>query len=373
MSGLQVGVLFSQEGFSAFYGVSQLRGTLLAIDEINRDGGIRGEILEPVFHDPKSEPDRYSVFANKLLIDDGVPVIFGCTSSFSRKAVMPWLERRNALLFYPTCYEGFEFSPNIIFTGSCPNQLHVELANYIANDGRRSLYLLGSDYIFPRESNRIMKDLFINGETNIIGERYIPLMCEKAEMAEVLDEIIAKKPDVILSTLIGQAAPLLYDGIHQRGLMPDEVTIASLTTGEIEVSFMEHLPAAGHVSAAPYFASIDSEENHVFTESFAQRYGPNVPIDACAEAAYFQVQLFAKAARTLDLFDLDRLREALPGVTVAAPQGLVRVDPDNNHTYLWPRIGLTDGRGGFQVVRTPSMPVKPDPYLVDYASTLVTV
>lgn len=371
MNTLQVGVLFSQRGFSASYGASQLRGTFLAIDERNSAGGIGGRLIEPIIYDPGSNPGQYSSLANRLLMDDGVSVIFGCTSSFSRKAVSPWVEKRNALLFYPTCYEGFDFSPNIIYTGPSPNQLHVQLHKYLAEIGRSSFYLLGSDYIFPHESNRIMKDLVAQRDGEVVREKYVPLICDKNLLRDIISDVVATKADVLLSTLVGSAASLLYDAFYERGLTPDDITIASLTTSEPDVSAMEHVPLAGHVTASPYFATIDTPENRLFSERFAARFGSSTPIDTCAEAAYFQVHLFAEAMSTLDEVDADRLREALVRVEVAAPQGKVRVDADNNHTFLWPRIGLTDGNGSFKVVRTSDAPVKPDPYLIDYVGGLV--
>lgn len=370
MDKLTVGVIFSQHGFSAWYGASQLRGTMLAIEEINSNGGIDGRMIDPIICDPKSDPKQYSKLANKLLLDDGVSVIFGCTSSFSRKAVTPCVEKRNAVLFYPTCYEGFDFSPNIIFTGPCPNQLHLELHRYLYEKGRTSYYLLGSDYVFPQESNRVIKDLMAQGNGKVVRERYVPLACAEHQIDDIISDIVKTKANVVLSTVVGSGSTRLFDGFHERGVTPKDIVIASLTASELELSKMRHLPLAGHVTASPYFESIDTPENRRFCKRFVERFGRSVPIDTCAEAAYFQVHLFANAMAPLDGMDADRLREEIYRVEVNAPQGRVRVDCENNHTYQWPRIGVMEDTGTFQIVRSPSNSVKPDPYLVDYMGVL---
>ena len=148
----RVGVLFSRTGVTAVIEETQLRGTLLAIEEINAAGGINGRELAPIIYDPGSDEGNFARLADHLLTDDGVTMIFGCYTSSSRKAVLPIVERRNGLLWYPTLYEGFEYSPNIIYTGAAPNQNSVELADFLVERYGPRFYLIGSDYIYPRES-----------------------------------------------------------------------------------------------------------------------------------------------------------------------------------------------------------------------------
>lgn len=370
MSRLTVGVLFSQRGFSRWYGCSQLRGTILAIEEINLNGGLDGRMIDPIICDPGSEPKQYSKLANKLLLDEGVSVIFGCTTSFSRKAVTPCVEKRNAILFYPTCYEGFDFSPNIIFTGPCPNQLHLELHQYLYEKGRASYYLLGSDYVFPKESNRVIKDLVAQSNGKVVREKYVPLACAESQIDDIVADIMSTKANVVLSTVVGSGSARLYDAFNERGITSDNIIIASLTASELDLSKMKHLPLSGHVTSSPYFASIETSENRLFCRRFVERFGRLVPIDTCAEAAYFQVHLFANAMRSLDGMDANRLREEIYRVDVNAPQGRVKVDCENNHTYQWPRIGVMDDAGTFQIVRSPLSSVKPDPYRINYVDVL---
>ena len=155
----RIGVLFSQTGVTAVIEETQLRGTIMAIEEVNAAGGVNGRELVPVVYDPASESRNFARFADKMLTEDGISTIFGCYTSSSRKAVLPVVERRNGLLWYPTLYEGFEYSPNIIYTGAAPNQNSVELVDFLLETYGRRFYLIGSDYIYPRESNRIMREL----------------------------------------------------------------------------------------------------------------------------------------------------------------------------------------------------------------------
>ncbi|MEO6022611.1 MAG: transporter substrate-binding protein, partial [Burkholderiales bacterium] len=158
---LRVGVLFSKTGVASAIESSQLQGTMLAIEEINAAGGIDGRELLPIYYDPGSLPSQYKTLAEKLIVEDGVRVILGCYMSSERKAVLPLVERLNALLFYPTLYEGFEYSPNVIYSGAAPNQNSVQLAEFMMHAYGSRVYMVGSDYIYPYESNRIMSDLLL--------------------------------------------------------------------------------------------------------------------------------------------------------------------------------------------------------------------
>ena len=220
------------------------QGTLLAIDEINEGGGVDGREIVPVRYDPCSDPATYSVLAERLITQDRVNVIFGCYMSSSRK--LPVVEKWNKLLFYPTLYEGFEFSNNIIYTGAAPNQNSVQLAEFMtANFGAR-VYLIGSDYIYPYESNRIMGELVLQRQDSAkLGERYVALNATERDYREILDDIRNKRPDFIFSTVVGNSTACLYRAYADAGFDPKTMPIASLTTSEAELSQMEPAVAAG--------------------------------------------------------------------------------------------------------------------------------
>jgi branched-chain amino acid transport system substrate-binding protein len=251
---VRVGVLFSATGVTSTIGLSQLHGALLAIDEINEAGGINGRELVPVQYDPQSNPQRYAQLAEQLIVQDKVNVIFGCYMSSSRKAVIPVIEKWNRLLFYPTLYEGFEYSANVIYTGAAPNQNSVQLAEFMtANFGAR-VYLIGSDYIYPYESNRIMGELVMQRQgSEKLAERYVALDATEKDFAEIMVDVRNKRPDFIFSTVVGDSTAALYRAYADAGFDPKVLPIGSLTTSEAEISQMEKGLATGHYTSAPYF------------------------------------------------------------------------------------------------------------------------
>ncbi|RRS02874.1 amino acid ABC transporter substrate-binding protein [Aquabacterium soli] len=367
-SPINVGVLFSSEGTTAGIERSQLLGTLFAIHEINDAGGIDGRELVAVHRDPQSSLQRYQQLATQLVRDDGVHVIFGCYMSSTRKAVIPVVEKWNRLLFYPTLYEGFEFSNNVIYTGAAPNQNSVLLADYMTRHFGSRVYMVGSDYIYPYESNRLMSDFVLTrpGGTKV-GERYVRLDATEKDFAPIIKDILDKQPDFIFSTVVGAGTRLLYQAYAEAGLDPRRMPIASLTTCEVEAAEMGVSVAQGHITAAPYFQSLDTALNHECLARFKARFGSEVQPNMCWEAAYFQVHLFANALRAAGSDQLDRLLPSLLGSELDAPQGRVRIDPANHHTRLYPRIGRVDAQGQYEVLAETAQGIEPDPYLVNHS------
>lgn len=360
----RVGILFSETGVTSVIEKSQLHGALLAIEEINEAGGVDGRDIRPIAYDPGSIVTRYGELAETLLAHDGVNVIFGCYMSSTRKEVLPVIERRNALFFYPTLYEGFEYSPNVIYGGAAPNQNSVPLASYLMENYGKRFYFVGSDYIYPRESNRVMRNIVRQGGGEVIGERYVSLHAKAEDFEVILRDIRRQQPDVIFSTVVGTGTIHFYQAYRRAGGDGQRVPIASLTTNEAEVAQMGAEAAAGHITAAPYFRNISTVANRRFLKRYQQRFGTVADVTSCCEAAYFQVHMFADALRQTGNTDTDQLRAALSGAEYEAPQGRVKIDPDNNHTYLQSRIGRVDDDGEYVVELEAGRPIKPDPYLV---------
>lgn len=358
------GVLFSDTGPTAVIERSQKCGALLAIREINARGGVAGRPIEPIAYDPGSIPAEYGRLAEKLIVEDKVCVLIGCYMSSARKEVLPVVERRNALFFYPTLYEGFEYSPNMIYGGACPNQNSVPLASYLLENYGNRFYFIGSDYIYPRESNRVMRNILRQGSGEVIEEVYIPFDAGADTYRRILEDIADKKPDAIFATVVGETTVSLYQAYHAAGHDARRVPIASLTTNEAEIARIGREASIGHITAAPYFRSIDTPQNRIFLESFRREFGTDIQVTSCAEAAYFQTHMFAAALERVGTIDTEQLHECLLGSTWDAPQGQVKIDPDNNHTYLHSRIAKVDDSGEFIVEREVVRAVKPDPYLV---------
>jgi ABC-type branched-subunit amino acid transport system substrate-binding protein len=363
-----IGLLFSQSGVTGYLETTQLQGALLAVEEINAAGGVRGRALQPVIHDAASEPESYSRFARDLLAEDGVRVIIGCCTSHCRKAVLPIVERRNGLLFYPTIYEGFEYSPNVVYGGPSPSQGSVQLARYLTESCGTRFAFVGSDYVYPRECNRVMRELVEDRGGRVLSETYLDIHSGRDAFEEVVGALGKVRPEVIFSTVVGMSTIYLYEACADL-LGGREVTLASLTTTEAEIALMRKGAALGAITSAPYFHTLETKANERFVAAYQARFGAGALANMSAEAAYVQTHLLGRALAETGSMEPDDLIEALAGLPFEAPQGEIVVDPDNNHTYLWPRIGRVAASGLFEVVEASAAPVKPDPYLVNYGAS----
>jgi branched-chain amino acid transport system substrate-binding protein len=363
---IRVGVLFSETGVTSAIETSQRLGTLLAIDEINAAGGIGGRELLVTARDPQSKPALYRSHAEQLVREEGIRIIAGCYMSSTRKALIPVLERWNALLLYPTPYEGFEYSRHVFYTGAAPNQNSVPLAEFMIRNHGSRVFMVGSDYVFPYESNRIMSDLVMERGGEKVDEHYLPLDARAEDFTAVVRRIAQAAPDFVFSTVVGEGTAMLHRAYRAAGLDPARMPIASLTTSEAEILQMGAEFAEGHITASPYFQSIDTDENRRVVAAFHARMGEGLPTNQCWEAAYFQMHLLADALRRADPDDVESVRRALPGTEFDAPQGRVRIDEQNHHTHLHPRIGRAGATGRFDILEQARDRVRPDPYLVSH-------
>lgn len=367
-AGWRIGVLFSRTGLTEVTESEHFFGTVLAIEEINAAGGVLGRNLDPVVYDPKGDPQEYRRLATRLLLEDEVNVIFGCSTSACRKAVLQVIERTNALLWYCSIYEGFEYSPNVIYTGAVPNQNSMQLAAYLLRNRGTRFFLVGTDYVYPRESNRVMREVVEQHGGEIIDEIYLPNEPDIAQLEEIVHDIQESQPDVVFSTVIGKGASALYTLYHERGIDPQKIPIASLTMAEGDTRLIGFERCAGHILSATYFNTIDSPNNHRFLSAWQARFGGH-PASMWSEMAYNQVHLFARALARSGSLETEKLVRAAHEVEFDSPEGMLRIDRDNNHTILTPRIGISRADGGFDIVWEGREPVRPDPYLTSFGFT----
>lgn len=362
----RIGVLFSRSGVTSVTESEHFFGTALAIEEINALGGVLGKQLTPVVYDPAGDPDAYRHMATKMLLEDDVNVIFGCSRSSSRKAVLPIVERTNGLLWYCSIYEGFEYSRNVIYTGAVPNQNSNQLAAYLLQNKGSRFFLVGADYLYPRESNRIMRDMVESHDGEILDEIYLPVEeAGTAALQAVVQKIADSKPDVVFSTLVGQGARTFYRLYREQGLDPLQIPIASLTMAEEEIRAIGPDLCEGHITSATYFSSLDNDSNRRFMALWSKRYGDK-STSMWSEMAYNQVHLFARALERSGSMDTQKLVQAVHKVSFESPEGALSVDEETNHCALTPRIGICQSNGQFKVVWEGSNPVKADPYLATY-------
>lgn len=361
----RVGVLYSRSGVTSVTESEHFFGTALAIEEINNSGGILGKKLFPVVYDPKGDPDEYRRLATKMLLEEDINVIFGCSRSSSRKAVLPIVERTNGLLWYCSIYEGFEYSQNVIYTGAVPNQNSIQLAAYLLQNKGKRFYLIGSDYLYPRESNRIMRDMVESHGGEILDEIYLKLDAGKQDVKEVIEDISKIQPDVIFSTLVGMGAREFYKQYREQGLEPSRMPIASLTMAEEEIRMIGSELCEGHITSATYFGALENPCNLRFLALWDSKYSGK-PASMWSEMAYNQVHLFAKGLERSGTLDTQKLVQAVHKVNYDSPEGLLAIDADSNHCSLTPRIGVCQSNGQFKIVWESSSSIKADPYLSTY-------
>src|ERR1700744_1983456 len=245
----RVGVLFSQTGVTCAVEQAQLNATLLAIEEINSKGGVHDRPIEPVMYDPASDPKQFRALAERLFQVDRIRLLFGCYMSSTRKALLPVVESHRGLLFYPTLYEGFEYSRHCIYTGAAPNQNSLQLAKFLLSTYGNRFLLVGSNYIYPYESNRLMADFVVQGRGEVLDEIYVPLAAEPEDFDKVIARIKKTSPDVIFSTVVGKGTSVLYEAYRRAGFDPAKMPIASLTTSEAEGAQMHIEAAEAHIPA----------------------------------------------------------------------------------------------------------------------------
>ncbi len=361
-----LGILFSRTGMMQIPSTQHVHGAMLAIDEINAAGGVLGKPLEAIHYDTRSDIALYRQYADRLLTEDAVGVIVGCCTSLSRKAVLPSIERRNGLLWYPDLYEGFEYSPNVIYVGAATNQNSLPLARYLFRRGARRFLLIGSDYIYPREANRVMRDLVERHGGEVLDEIYLPMQPPPEELDRLVERVLALRPDVVFSTLVGSNIVNFCERYADAGIDPADIPIASHNVTEAELIAIGRAECAGHITAAPYFSSIKTQANRDFVRAFRQRFGASAPISQYAASAYCAVRLFALALECAGEMDTQRMMACARGLEMAAPHGRIVIDSDNNHTWMTPRVGVWNGVDEFDLVWESDEVVQPDPWLVSY-------
>ena len=360
---VEVGVLFSQTGGLSIIEKSLADATLMAIAEINAKGGVLGRTIKPIVEDGASDPKTYNEKASKLVIRDRVPTVFGSYTSASRKAVLPVFEKRRNLYFYPTYYEGFECSKNVVYTGAVPNQ---QLSNFIPwimqNLGKKKFFIVGSNYIYPREMAKVCKILIEQNGGEWIADEYLEL--GHSEWGSMVKKIKDSGCDAVISNVVGDSVVAFYREFKNQGLNHDTLPICATVTSEIEIAAMGAEFAAGSFTSFPYFQAIDTDENQAFVERYRKFVqDPRAVTHHALESSYFQVYLWAQALEKAGDPSPAAIREAVKGQEFAAPNGQVKVDAENLHTYLTPRIAQWDANGQGVIVDEYKAPVRPLPYV----------
>jgi urea transport system substrate-binding protein len=360
---IDVGVLFSQTGGLSIVEKTLADATLMAIDEINAEGGVMGKKINGIVEDGASDPRTFNEKASKLVIRDRVPTVFGCYTSASRKAVLPVFEKRRNLLFYPTYYEGYECSKNVVYTGAVPNQQLSNFIPWIVNElGKKKFFIVGSNYIYPREMAKVSKILIEEAGAEWVADEYLEL--GHSEWGSMVRKIKESGCDVVLSNVVGDSVVAFYREFGNQGLTHDELPICATVTSEIEIRAMGNEYAAGSFTSFPYFQAIESDRNQAFVERYRKYVGDKDAVTQHAlECSYFQVYLWKQAVEAAGEASPQAIREGIKGQEFAAPNGDVKIDPQNLHCYLTPRIAQWKGNGQGEIVDAYDAPARPLPYV----------
>jgi urea transport system substrate-binding protein len=364
-STIPVGILHSLSGTMAISEVSVRDAELLAIDEINAAGGVMGKKLKPVVEDGASDWPTFAEKAQKLISTDKVAATFGGWTSASRKAMLPVFERNKALLYYPVQYEGLEASPYIFYTGATTNQQIIPGLEFLKEKLKvKKLFLVGSDYVFPRTANKEIKAWAKANGMTIVGEEYAPL--GNTEYATTINKIKKANPDAVFQTINGDSNVAFWKQFKDSGLDAKKLPVISVSTAEDEVKGVGIDNIVGQYVAWNYYQSTPGAKNTAFVKAFKARYGADRVTDDPIEAGYVGVHLWAMAAEKAGSIDPEKVKAASKGLVFEAPEGKVTIDGENQHIYKTARIGQLRPDGLIDTVYESDGPIKPDPFLKTY-------
>jgi len=369
---IKVGVLHSLTGTMAISEVSLRDVVMMAVDEINAEGGVLGKQIEPVVVDPASDWPLFADKAKQLLLQDEVAVTFGCWTSVSRKSVLPVYEQYNGLLFYPVQYEGEECSKNVFYTGAAVNQQAAPAVQYLLDEGFKRFYLLGTDYVYPQTTNTILKAML---EAKGVSEddyrvKYTPFHHQDYQsiVAEI-KEFAAAGDTCVVSTINGASNVPFYKEFANQGLTADDVPIMAFSVAEDELRGMDTSALVGHLAAWNYYQSIDTPGNNAFVDAFKAYCeanglpgGSDRVTDDPIEAAYYGVYVWAAAVEKAGTTDVDAVRAATYGLEFDAPGGAKKMDEVNHHTWKPVIIGEILADGQFGIVWESDGLVRPMPW-----------
>jgi len=356
---VQVGVLQSLTGTMAISEVTVKNATLLAIDEINAKGGVLGKQIDPVIEDGASDPSMFAQKAQKLIQQDKVATVFGGWTSASRKAMLPVFERFKSLLWYPVQFEGNECSPNIMYSGAQPNQQILPALDWAEGKGYKSIFLLGSDYVFPRTANLVLKKHITHDGKTVAGEEYVPL--GGSDFSAVINKIKLAKPDIVFSTLNGDSNVSFFKQMAAAGLPSAKLPVMSFSIAEQEAKAIGPSLLEGSYAAWNYFQSLPDPVNKKFVAAYQAKY-PGSPVDDPMAHGYLDVYSWAAAVKKAGSFDPDAVRKAAKTLAYSdVGLGETKFAP-NQSLIQTAYVGQLLPSGQFKILWQSKAPIVPVPY-----------
>ena len=361
-----VGILHSVTGTMAISETGSVEAEKLAIEQINAQGGVLGRQIVTIQEDGQSDWPTFAEKARKLLVDDHCAAVFGCWTSASRKAVLPVFEQYNGMLYYPTFYEGLEQSKNVIYTGQEATQQILAGLNWVQQEkGAKSFYLLGSDYIWPRTSNKIARKHIENVlKQKVVGEEYFPL--GHTQFNSAINKIKLVKPDVIYAIIVGGSNVAFYKQLKAAGIDLSKQTLMTISVTEDEILGIGGENIAGAFACMKYFESLNNPNNEKFVPAFKAKWGKDSVIGDVTQAAYLGPWLWKLTCEKAGSFDIDKIAAASPGIEFKnAPEGYVRIH-ENHHLWSKTRVGKARTDGQYDVVYETADLMEPNPFPKGY-------
>lgn len=363
-STVKVGFLNSLSGTMAISEKTVHDSLALAAEQINASGGVLGKKLQVVSEDGASEPTIFAEKATKLISSDCVAAVFGGWTSSSRKAMLPVFEGANSLLFYPVQYEGLEASPNIFYTGATTNQQIVPALDYLKQKGVKSLFLVGSDYVFPRTANKEIKAYAKANGIEVKGEEYAPL--GYTDFTTIVNKVKSAGAAAVFNTLNGDSNVAFFKEYRNAGLTPAAMPVVSVSIAEEEINGIGLDNVLGQLTAWNYYQTIDSPKNTAFVQAFKAKYGQSRVTSDPMEAAYTSLFLWKAIVEKAKSFKTDDIRKAAGGVSYDAPEGTVTVNGENHHIAKTALIGKVGSDSLIHTDGSSGAPIEPDPFLKNY-------
>ncbi|MFO7177508.1 MAG: urea ABC transporter substrate-binding protein [Pseudomonadota bacterium] len=360
-----VGQLHSATGTMAISETGSIQAERLAIEQINASGGVLGRKIRIIQEDGASDWPTFAEKAKKLLVNDRVASVMGCWTSASRKAVLPIFEKENGLLYYPTFYEGLEQSKNVIYTGQEATQQIIAGLDWLhQTKGAKTFFLIGSDYIWPRTSNKIArKHIEKKLKGKVVGEEYYPL--GHTQFGSLINKIKMQKPDAVYAIVVGGSNVSFYKQLKAAGVTAENQTLLTISVTEDELLGIGGENMVGFYAAMKYFQSLDNENNEKFVKAFKEKYGEKSVIGDVTQAAYLGPWLWKAAVEKAQSFEVDEVVAASPGIELTtAPEGYVKIH-ENHHLWSRLRIGEVQLDGQFKVLYESDL-IEPNPFPEGY-------
>lgn len=360
-------ITYSTSGPYAALGRDAVDGAIAAVAEINADARQRF-VFEPRIEDPAGVAEKYAALADAAIRESGCRHVIGAITSWSRKEILPVVERQRALLWYAFPHEGYEASDSVLYLGACPNQHLLPLFEHVLPRYGKRPFIIGSNYIWGWETGRIARELTQAAGGEVVSERFMPLGSEEVE--HLIAEIRQKKPDFILSNLVGRSANAFIrayaelravDPAFAAGCRP----IVACNLSESDLDGLSPAAKSGHITVGTYLAHLDSEANRQFKQKIAARHGADRRVTGPFAFAYMAVSILAQAITDAGTDDPDVIRAIATNRRFETPVGAVSIDRRTHHAALAPLFGQTEEDGSFSILDSAREPIAADPYLLN--------